>query len=142
MPKTALLTGYSGFLGHHVLDRLVASGWQVILAGRTPSVGDPRAQFVPVDLDRPDTLAALGDRIAADAVVHLASKVALSQVSDADLSAPNVLSTGALAALSKNWDAHMVFASSVAVHGLGLEQIGADSPIAPDTPYGRSNVLG
>lgn len=142
MQRTALLTGYSGFLGRHVFDALTSSGWKVVLAGRRPPMDGQKATYVHIDLHRPETLAILRDQISADVVVHLASMVAFGAVKDADLLAPNILTTGALAALSMDWNASMLFASSVAVHGVTQERIAADSPIAADTPYGRSKWLG
>lgn len=142
MQRTALLTGYSGFLGRHVFDALISSGWTVVLAGRKPPTDGQRATHISIDLHRPETLASLREQTSADVVVHLASMVAFGDVRDADLLAPNILSTGILAALSMDWGAHMVFASSVAVHGVTQERIAADSPISADTPYGRSKWLG
>lgn len=142
MPRTVVLTGYSGFLGRHAFEALNNAGWQICLAGRTKPLKAGFAQHVPLDLDRPEMLAALRQFGPFDCIVHLASRVDLSNEGQADMFASNVLATGMLAQIAKEMGAFMLFASSVMVHGSRAELITARSPIDADTPYGRSKWLG
>jgi uncharacterized protein YbjT (DUF2867 family) len=50
-----LLTGATGFLGKHLLEKLLAAGYQVVCAVRKPpliDVQDPRLQYVEADYTR------------------------------------------------------------------------------------------
>lgn len=142
MQRTALLTGYSGFLGRHTFEALVASGWKVYLAGRTPPTDNRHAGFVHIDLDRPETIAALRNSKPTQEIVHLACRVGWNGGSEAELLAPNVLATGLLADISKAWGSHLVFASAALVHGVAEQVISSQSDVAPDTPYAKSKWLG
>jgi uncharacterized protein YbjT (DUF2867 family) len=72
--STILLTGASGFVGGHVLPALVNAGYQVRCASRDPERAarlQPAARWVPLDVDRPETLGpALGGCSAAIYLVH------------------------------------------------------------------------
>ena len=142
MPRTVILTGYSGFLGRYTLEALEAAGWQVYLAGRVPPSDGGHAGYFHVQLDRLETIAALAEHGPFDAVVHLACHVGWAGATEAEMLAPNVLATGLLADLSRTWNAHMFFASAALVHGVAERVIGIDSPVIADTPYTRSKWLG
>lgn len=64
------LTGGTGFLGGHVLDRLVASRHQVRALTRKPQAARDAVTWVAGDLNNPDDLCA-----GADAVIHVAGVV-------------------------------------------------------------------
>jgi UDP-glucose 4-epimerase len=78
--KTALVTGVAGFLGSHLLDRLLAAGWSVIgvdnlsmgtLRNITRHLDNAAFRFLNVDVTDPSMLDALADHV--DCVVHLAA---------------------------------------------------------------------
>lgn len=139
MTKTVLLTGYNGFLGRQTLRALEATGWEVVLAGR--SAPDNR-EYRQVDLARPEDVLALGALPPPRAIVHLGANIGWPAKPDEDLYAPNVLATGILAGLSHRWGANLIFASAAIVHGARAERITPDSAINADTPYARSKLLG
>jgi UDP-glucose 4-epimerase len=140
---TVFLTGATGFLGRQVLVALQSAGWSVLCGARLPSKLEPQTEVVQLDLADPAAILALARRHRADAVVHLASDVALDAATDdARLFVPNVLATGCIAWLAREWGARMLFTSSVLVHGARCAHFAPDVMVAPDTPYGRSKLLG
>ncbi len=104
---------------------------------------DRDARVVQLDLADPAAILGLAQKYRAEAVVHLACDVGLDAgADDARLFVPNVLATGCVALLAREWGARMLFASSVLVHGARAERFAPDVAMAPDTPYGRSKLLG
>lgn len=70
MTRRVILTGASGFVGRQLAPKLVATGWEVHLLGRTP--GHQRGTvFHEIDLLNSDPKELLSD-IGAQAAVHLA----------------------------------------------------------------------
>jgi UDP-glucose 4-epimerase len=138
--KSVMVTGASGFIGRETVTSLEEAGWDVTRALRSMEQSkDEKAIFL--DLTKPSTIHALADTMCFDAIVHMGAHVGLYGESLADLYVPNVLSTGCLAALSRQWDAHLLFASTAIVHGIHVEKIEAISPSNPDTPYAKSKCL-
>ncbi len=80
--RCVALTGATGFVGGHLLRRLIAAGWQVRALARRPDALAPAKQLtvVPGGLESD---AALADLLAgADAVVHCAGLVAARSAAD------------------------------------------------------------
>ncbi len=69
--KRILVTGATGFVGRHVLGRLVARGFEVHVLSRRP-VDSPQAQSHVGDLMEGDATAAIVRRIAPTHLLHLA----------------------------------------------------------------------
>lgn len=138
-----LITGGAGFIGSHLADTLLASGYEVrVLDNLAPQVHGRNRQ-------RPDYLARdaellLGDVTdpgaveralrGVDLVVHLASAVGVGQ-SMYDIASyvrTNELGTAVLLeALAQHPVARLVVASSMSVYGEGLAGTSAGVPIAP-----------
>lgn len=95
-PGCVALTGATGFVGGHLLRRLLAEGWQVrALARRPEALADaPGLTPVPGSLESDDALAALVE--GCDAVVHCAGLVAAR--SAAEFRRANAQGTARLAA--------------------------------------------
>jgi dTDP-L-rhamnose 4-epimerase len=135
--KKVLITGGAGFIGSHVTERLLESGWGVRIIDRLePQVhgdgdSDGAGALPPqvrdaVDFRRAD----LRDREAVedavrgvDAVIHLAAAVGVGQ-SMYEISRYTSLNSGATAVLAEALAAHpvesLVVASSMSVYGEGL----------------------
>lgn len=138
--KSVLVTGASGFIGRATVTALAKAGWDVTRALRfTENSKDAKAIFI--DLAKPSTVLSLADKIRFDAIVHIGAHVGWSGQSLDELYVPNVLSTGCLAALSRQWGAHLLFASAAIVSGIRTQKIETTSPSNPDTPYAKSKWL-
>ena len=78
--RTVVVTGVAGFLGSHLLDRLLAGGCDVIgidnlsmgtLRNIAPHMNSRTFRFLNMDVTDPSTFGALEDDV--DCVVHLAA---------------------------------------------------------------------
>lgn len=140
-----LVTGASGFVGHHLCSRLLADGWKVRVFLRDRAVAAfPSA----VDIVRGGSLGAVVSRPEALAgvhtVVHLAARVhvmndpaadplALFRKANVDLTR-QVANASALAGVKR-----LVYVSTVKVNGEEAgEPYREDSPPSPTDPYGVS----
>jgi GDP-4-dehydro-6-deoxy-D-mannose reductase len=138
---TWLVTGGSGFLGRHLLDRLDGELIEVVAIGRRPV--DGAARFVAADLlDGPGLREVLAE-VRPSVVLHLVGR---TPPADADtLDRANRLATlrliDALATLAPQ--PRLVVAGSAAELGpVPFEHlpVGEGHPAEPDTDYGRSKL--
>jgi UDP-glucose 4-epimerase len=153
----ALVTGGAGFIGSHLVDRLLAEGHEVdvvdnLSTGRLPNLGDARTDrsrrftFHQLDVRDPGLVDVLGRR-KPEVIFHLAAQASVAvsvaqPVFDAEV---NVLGTlnvcqGALAAGSRK----VLFASSGgAVYGTVDEiPVREGHPQRPVSPYGVAKKVG
>jgi len=125
--KKALVTGGLGFIGSHLVDRLLAEDWSVVvldnlLTGRRSNLeqhrGDSRLKIVEGDIRHPKTLANASK--GCDATFHFAAH-ALMRVSMDDPTADmdyNLMGTmNALQSAAANGVPDFVFASTSALYG-------------------------
>jgi nucleoside-diphosphate-sugar epimerase len=70
--RNVLVTGATGFIGRHVLPRLIARGYRVHAVGRTPIAGPLDVQWHNADLLAPGVAAALAATIRPSHLLHLA----------------------------------------------------------------------
>ena len=144
MKQRILITGGAGFIGSHVVDLLLASGYDIrILDNLTPQVHG-------ADAKRPSYLAGdaeliIGDvrnRAAVDkalagvdGVIHLAASVGVGQSMYDIVSYVDVNEAGTavlLEALSKHPVQRLVVASSMSIYGEGLARRPADGFVNPE----------
>lgn len=125
--KKALVTGGLGFIGSHLVDRLLEDDWRVValdnlLTGRRSNLaqhkGDPRLKVVEGDVRDPEVLVKWCK--GCDAVFHLAAH-ALMRVSlrdhRADLEHNIVGTLNVLESMAANNVPDFVFASTSALYG-------------------------
>ena len=125
--KKALVTGGLGFIGSHLVDRLLEDGWRVVvldnlLTGRRSNLaqhkGDPRLKVVEGDIRDLETVSRCSR--GCDAVFHLAAH-ALMRVSlrdhRADLEHNIVGTLNVLESMVANDVPDFVFASTSALYG-------------------------
>jgi nucleoside-diphosphate-sugar epimerase len=147
----AVVTGCAGFIGSHLVDRLLSEGWSILgidsLAPTYDSVGRRRQverlaglegfEFIEGDINRIDLTELVGD---AEVVFHLAARpgVRASWRDFATASDANILATQkVLDAVASNPDTRLVFSSSSSVYGSAEDFPVAESrPLAPISPYG------
>jgi UDP-glucose 4-epimerase len=148
-----LVTGGAGFIGSHVVDRLVKGGYEVrvlddLSTGRLDNirqhVDDGRVDFVEGDVRDVKVVEKCVGGV--DSVVHLAAQTSVTlSVSDPDLTfAVNVEgTTNLLSSCSRQDVGKFVFASSCAVYGEPVSlPIKERHPTNPISPYAESKLAG
>ena len=131
MAKTVLITGGAGFIGSHLADELLRSGYrvraldtleeQVHAGSERPPYLDPDVELVVGDVRDAATIARAVE--GADAVFHLAARVGVGQsmYEIAAYTGANTYGTAVLLeALLDAQVARLVVASSMSVYGEGL----------------------
>lgn len=141
-----LVTGGAGFIGSHLVDRLVRSGHQVLvlddLSGGNLSNLSPLADFAETDLRNPMSGLAV-EQFKPELVYHLAANAAenKAQFSPMDVTSRNWNTfINTLTAFIKSGGKRFVFTSSIAVYG-GLQTPfkETDKP-EPEDLYGISKL--
>jgi dTDP-L-rhamnose 4-epimerase len=144
MTKTVLVTGGAGFIGSHIVDRLIEKGYKVrvldsfeqqVHNGEIPEHLNSEAEYIVGDMRNKDDLRdALKD---VDIVSHQASKVGVGQsmYEIADYTDANVSGTANLWDLIINEDFNiekMIVASSMSNYGEGKYECGEHGIVYPD----------
>jgi UDP-glucose 4-epimerase len=146
-PPRALVTGGAGFLGTHLVGRLLADGWRVqivddLSTGRRDHV--PRAARLDVADIATDDLAGIARDGRPDVVFHLAAQASVprSVADPARDRAVNVDGTAnVLAAGRAAGAARFVFVSSGgAIYGETRRAATERSRVDPKSPYGRHKL--
>ncbi|MCD0448150.1 NAD-dependent epimerase/dehydratase family protein [Actinocorallia sp. API 0066] len=144
-----LVTGAAGFIGSHLVDRLLSDGHEVVAvdnlaSGSRGNLADG-VELHALDVADP-ALAALAAKTEPEVVCHLAAQVSVRvSVSDPLLDArSNVLGTiNVLEAARAAGARKTVFTSSCAVYGVpDALPVGADAPLRPRSPYAVSKATG
>lgn len=129
-----LVTGGGGFIGSHVVDRLLAEGAEVRVVDNRPADVDPRADLVVGDLAEPGLAEAVVDGV--DAVCHQAAKVGLGvdfgdvggYVKDNDVGTARLLE----GLWRRSFRGRLVLASSMVVYGEGKYRCPHHGDVRPD----------
>lgn len=144
-----LVTGGAGYIGSHMVRRLMASGHHVVVvddlsAGHRASV-DARAHLIVADVrDRTKVVKAMRDH-QITAVMHFASRIQVSEsVTDPRLYYRNNVACGIelLESVLEARVAHFILSSTAAVYGVPLSTpIAEDHPTLPVNPYGETKLV-
>jgi UDP-glucose 4-epimerase len=144
--RCALVTGGAGFIGSHVVDALLASGWHVVVVDDL-SAGDAKrvaaeATLEVVDITDRGALDTVVDGAQPSAIFHLAAQASVTRsVADPERDCEvNVLGTLNILDAATRHQAPVVFTSTGgALYGDRAQlPTGEDSPPAPISPYGAS----
>ncbi|PIU15017.1 MAG: hypothetical protein COT21_00105, partial [Hadesarchaea archaeon CG08_land_8_20_14_0_20_51_8] len=145
-----LVTGGAGFIGSHLVERLLAGGHHVVVLDNLSTgklrnleccLNNPNFHFIKGDTR--DRRTADGAVAGVDAVIHEAA------ITSAPLSIKNpklVFNVNAAATMNllkscvKKDVKRFVFASSAAVYGAAEVPISEDAPTKPLSPYGESKL--
>ena len=160
LPQHALVTGGAGFIGSHLVDRLLADGWRVTVLDSFDPFYDPavkranvaphlgRAGFTLVEADLRDA-AALEARLTSDydVVFHLAARAGVRPSIRDPLTYQdvNVRGTQLLLELCRaRGIRQFVFASSSSVYGVNpnVPWREDDHVLLPISPYASTKVSG
>ncbi len=128
-PSRVLVTGCAGFIGSHVVAKLLEAGMTVagvdnLSSGRMENVqfarANPRFSFELIDITQTDRFAAFVAQVQPDAIIHLAALVSVPEAEkNPDLNFRiNIAATHHLAEIARHTRVRrIVFASSAAVYG-------------------------
>lgn len=158
--KSALVTGGAGFIGSHLVDRLLAEGWRVTVvdnfdpfydpaikeANIKPHLENPNYRLVRADIRDLETLR-LELREDYDVIVHLAAKAGVrpSLKDPVTYQEVNVRGTQNLLELARERGIkQFVFASSSSVYGVNpnVPWREDDCVLLPISPYASTKVSG
>ncbi len=157
--RTALVTGAAGFIGSHLVDRLLAGGWRVVAVDNFDPFYDPavkrenvgghlghgRYRLAEADVQDLDALRDAAGGASVDVVVHLAAKAGVrpSIESPAAYQSVNVGGTQAVLELARERGVpQVVLASSSSVYGISPDVPWSedDAVLSPISPYAASKV--
>jgi len=140
-PMTILVTGASGFLGRHLVDRLLLREYAVRTLSRSQGGGlQPHVEHIQGDIKDVTSLEAAMAGV--ETVYHAAAMVP-GAGSDAQMWDTNVIGTRNVAqACLRAGVRRLVLVSSVAVYNAPLPDLVSDSaPVGGGTIYGRSKAM-
>ena len=140
MAGTALVTGATGFIGHHVAADLLAHGWTVRALVREQSMAGAHwpAGAEPVLGDVCDTASMVAAARGCDAVFHVAARYTLRRSAARDVERTNVQGTANAVAAAVAAGARLVHTSSVSTMGIPRNGGVGDE----DTPLRGSQIIG
>jgi UDP-glucose 4-epimerase len=149
--RRILVTGGAGFIGSHIVDRLVEEGYAVrvidnLSSGRLENLaqhrGNPQVEVMVGDLKKPED--ALKAVEGVETVFHYAAnpEVRVSTTNPEIHFNENVVATfNLLEAMRRKGVREIVFASSSSVYGEPEEiPVGEDAPVRPVSVYGASKA--
>jgi nucleoside-diphosphate-sugar epimerase len=138
---TSIVFGGSGFIGSHLLQRLVASDADHVIS---VDIRDPKHVAPGVEYRRADVreLADLSVPAPISTIYNLAAVHTTPGHPDHEYYETNVLGALEVTAFARRMAAkEIVFTSSISVYGPGEETKSERSPLAPTSPYGWSKML-
>lgn len=145
MSNKVLVTGAAGFMGSHLVDELVAMGYDVLalddLSGGYADNVNANATFIEASVVDHDTINKLFEEHRPKYVYHLAAYAAegLSHFIRRFNYTNNLIGTVNLINAAVNYQAeHFVFTSSIAVYGSAPPPMTEDMIPQPEDPYGIS----
>jgi UDP-glucose 4-epimerase len=147
--RTALVTGGAGFIGSHLVDRLLAEGYRVVIvddlsSGKLKNL-NPAATFHHADIRHPSIQEVL-NRERPDLVFHLAAQISVSEstkdpIKDGEI---NVIGTLRLLEAARRSGVEKFIYSSTGGALYGDPKVTPcteQTPIVPLSPYGLSKFL-
>ena len=147
---TVLVTGGAGYIGSHMVWRLLDAGEKVVVADRLSTGFDwavpPEANLNIGDIGDPEFIGPLLERHKIQSVFHFAGSIVVPEsVSDPLGYYLNntVKSRALIEACVKAGVPHFIFSSTAAVYGTpdGMAPVAEDAPVSPESPYGTSKLM-
>jgi len=142
MSRRVLVTGSEGFTGKYVCAEFARAGWEVWGAGVQPKPLD--AQYLQIDLSKPDSLKPISEEIKPDVVIHLAALAFVAEEDPSLFYQVNVIGTRNLLETLCHQDPPpecTILASSANVYGNSdLEILSETCPTHPANDYAVSKL--
>ena len=145
------VTGGAGFIGSHLVDRLLSEGHQVVVlddlsTGRIENLANARDRIEFIEDDLRDQRAVARAVAGCEVVYHQGALAAVARSVEKPLEVTEVNVGGTLNVLVASRDAkvrRVVFASSSSVYGDTPELPKVESmPLSPRSPYAASKAAG
>ena len=147
--RKALVTGGAGFIGSHLVDRLLSEGYKVAViddlsAGKLRNL-NPAATFYHADITQ-TSVQDIFNREQPDLVFHLAARVSVTYSTEnpVDNAEVNIIGTLRLldAARQKGIDKFIFSSTGGAIYGNPESNpCSEETPVAPTSPYGLSKYM-
>lgn len=146
---SVLVTGGAGYIGSHMVWELLDAGEEVVVLDRLSTGFEwavpPEAKLVVGDVADALLVRSIIRRHRVDAVIHFAGSIVVpdSVVDPLAYYENNTCRTRSLlSAVVAEKVPHFIFSSTAAVYGAaGLEPVGEDAQLAPESPYGLSKLM-
>lgn len=148
-----VVTGGAGFIGSHIVDRLLQDGHQVLslddftLGTRKHfehNLDNPKFKFEEIDVAKEDKLSKIFEEFGPECVFHLAANSDIGAGSyDAKVDLKNTFQTtlAVLESMRKNAVKKIIFASTSAIYGQTRSAIDENSgPLMPQSNYGAAKL--
>ncbi|PCK19920.1 UDP-glucose 4-epimerase [Bacillus pumilus] len=146
--KKVLVTGGSGFIGSHTVEKLIEKGYEAIVldnfsTGRKENIAHLSVQCIEEDITKPEVVEII-KQIAPDYIIHLAAQVSVAvsvkdYIYDQEVNIKGSLHV--IKAASEIGVKKVIFASSAAVYGDPVYlPVDTAHPLQPGSPYGLSKL--
>ncbi len=146
-PLKVLVTGGSGFIGSHVVDRLLEAGHEARIFDvvESPYKAGERCESVVGDLLDPASICAAAE--GCDAIMHLAAAADVGLVAKDPSGSEALNSRGTLNVLeaARETGARVIYASTIWVYSdvVGLDEVDEDTPLSlPSHLYTATKLAG
>jgi len=149
--ETVLVTGGAGFIGSHLVDRLIADGYKIrvldnLSTGKLRNIqrytGTKNFQFIKGDIRDPSTVRKALRKV--HAVFHEAAHVSVTDSFTNPTRTSEVNTTGTLTLLQASVECdvkRLVYSSSASIYGdQGEQRVKEDSTLRPMSPYAVSKL--
>ncbi|WP_299348550.1 NAD-dependent epimerase/dehydratase family protein, partial [uncultured Maritalea sp.] len=144
-----LVTGGAGYIGGHTVLRLADAGEKVtVLDNLTTGFQwaiDDRVDFVEGNAGDVENVTALLQERGIKSILHFAGSIVVPESVENPLKyyQNNTATTRNLIEAAVNAGVkNFIFSSTAAVYGMaGLEPVGEDNPLSPQSPYARSKLM-
>lgn len=132
-----LVTGAGGFVGGHLIERLLADGHEVVACARRPFEAPGVEATEVFDIRQAARVAEVFDRHRPEGVIHLAAMASVPESWKDPGLAMRVNLLGAMNVLEAAGDARVLLVGSAQVYGpaKGEEAITESHPLEPRSPY-------
>ena len=144
---TVLVTGAAGFVGSHLIDRLVASGTEVVgwyRPGAEPASLRPDVRWMAVELLDPADVAQAIDAVRPSGIYHLAAAAHVGQSWQYAFETyqTNVMATHHLlsSVARGNRETRVLIACSATIYRAQDRPLTETDPLAPASPYATSKL--